>query len=348
MERMMDDQEQNEEQSTINGETTLAIPEEQAIDQQIIPFLDDELPAALATSGNIFISLPGICKALGLNTQAQFRRIQRTRTLSKGLRSIEIRTRGGFQRLNCLRVDLVALWLAGVQTSSIKAPFRAKIEAYQDELAPVAMQVFLRIAGLQSTQILPTADKSIIELAEQIDTLTETATFLREHMEAMLAAQGQVSMQLEQAVRLLEGLTSRQEATESQVARIDERTKRLTPAHAREVQLLVERIARAVEKPSPTATLQLAHAMVYGRLKTLYVIYNLERSGRLLNNWHYVYSELVSDVLLQRSRARLYINFRVAKYDQVSDERFEEVQTWLQEEWRRVRSGAPPEQESLF
>src|SRR6266516_729722 len=39
----------------------------------------------------------------------------------------------------------------------------------------------------------------------------------------------------------------------------------------------------------------------------LYVIYNLERSGRLVNNFHYVYSELVSDVLFRRSRARLYI-----------------------------------------
>ncbi len=39
----------------------------------------------------------------------------------------------------------------------------------------------------------------------------------------------------------------------------------------------------------------------------LYVIYNLERSGRLVNNLHYVYSELVSDVPFQKSRARLYI-----------------------------------------
>src|SRR6266536_843916 len=39
----------------------------------------------------------------------------------------------------------------------------------------------------------------------------------------------------------------------------------------------------------------------------MYVIYNLEQRGRLLNNWHYVYSELVSDVLFQKSRARLYI-----------------------------------------
>jgi hypothetical protein len=43
--------------------------------------------------------------------------------------------------------------------------------------------------------------------------------------------------------------------------------------------------------------------------QVVYVIYNLERSGRLLNNWHYVYSELVSDVLFQRSRARLYIMY---------------------------------------
>ena len=45
---------------------------------------------------------------------------------------------------------------------------------------------------------------------------------------------------------------------------------------------------------------------------------------------------------------RLKHHFRVAKYDQVSDERFEEVQIWLQEEWRRVRGGTLPEQESLF
>jgi putative transposase len=45
----------------------------------------------------------------------------------------------------------------------------------------------------------------------------------------------------------------------------------------------------------------------------LYVIYNLERSGRLVNNLHYVYSELVSDVLFQRSRARLYIIYAAVR-----------------------------------
>ena len=75
-------------------------------------------------------------------------------------------------------------------------------------------------------------------------------------------------MRLERAVQLLEALAGRQQTTEDQVARIDERTKRLTPAHAREVQLIVERIARVVEKQSANTTLSLAHAMIYGRLKT--------------------------------------------------------------------------------
>ncbi len=50
--------------------------------------------------------------------------------------------------------------------------------------------------------------------------------------------------------------------------------------------------------------------------RVVYVMYNLERRGRLVNNWHYVYSELVSDVLFQRSRARLYIiHVLVGTYD---------------------------------
>jgi hypothetical protein len=191
-----------------------------------------------------------MCAALGLSTQAQLRRIERTRTLAKGLRRISLLTKSGFQRVNCLRLDLIALWLAEAQTGSMKSGFRDKIEAYQEELASVATQVFMRVVGLHTAQVVPTEDTCIAALAEQIDTLTDIVTFLREHMQAMLEAQGHVSMRLVQAVQILEALAGRQQTTEDQVARIDERTKRLTPAHAREVQLLVERIARVIERQS--------------------------------------------------------------------------------------------------
>src|SRR5579859_6588258 len=117
-------------------------PVGQVIEQQIVPFLGDDLAAALTPGGIIYISLPGMCKALGLLTRGQIRRIRDTKSLSKGLRRIPIVTAGGNQRLNCLRVDKVALWLAGVQTNSMKSDeFRFKIETYQDELAPAATQV---------------------------------------------------------------------------------------------------------------------------------------------------------------------------------------------------------------
>lgn len=263
----------------------------------------------MAPGGSIYISLPGICAALGLGTQAQLRRIERTRTLAKGLRRISLQTKGGFQRVNCLRLDLIALWLAGAQTASMKSEFRAKIDTYQEELAPVATQVFMRVVGLRTAQLVPSDDPRIAALAEQIDTLTEIATFLREHMQGMLEAQGHVSMRLEQAVQLLEALAGRQQTTENQVARIDERTQRLTPAHAREVQLLVERIARVLERQSATATLSSAHAMIYGRLKT---------------------------------------RFRAGSYKEIPDERFEEVMAYLREELRKATGDEGPAQGSLF
>ena len=113
------------------------------------------------------------------------------------------------------------------------------------------------------------------------------------------------------SVTLLEGLVGRQETTETRVARTDERTAHLTPQHAHYVREMVDRIVQEVDRRSPGRPLTYAqvYAQVYGRLKH---------------------------------------HFRVAKYDQVSDERFEEVQIWLQEEWRRVRGGTLPEQESLF
>ncbi len=39
----------------------------------------------------------------------------------------------------------------------------------------------------------------------------------------------------------------------------------------------------------------------------MYVRYNLKCSGRLVNNWHYVYSALDSSARLSKRRARLYI-----------------------------------------
>jgi hypothetical protein len=300
----------DEDQESIADDNGIDIPEEQVTEQKMIPFEGDELTAALSPGGVIYMSLPSMCKALGLPTNTQIQRIKRTKSLIKGLRLIPLATRGGFQRANCLRVDKVALWLAGVETSRMKNDeFRNKVETYQEELAPVATQVFMRVMGLRTRDITPSTDPQILALADRVDTLTEITTLVREYMETLLEAQGHTSMQLEQAIHLLEALTNRQEMTETQVAKIDERTQRLTSAHGKDVQELVDLIATTIEKHSPNITTQLAHSMVYGRLK-------------------------------KRFRARSYI--------EIPDERFDEVMAYLRGELRKFSGGDLPGQGSLF
>lgn len=187
--------------------------------------------------------------------------------------------------------------------------FRIKIETYQEELTPAATQVFMRVLGLRTRDIIPSSDPQIIALADQVDTLTEITTLVREHMETLLEAQGRTSMQLEQAVHLLEALTNRQDVTENQVAKIDERTKRLTTTHGKDVQEIVDFIATALEKQSPNITPQLAHSIIYGRLK-------------------------------KRFRARSYI--------EIPDERFDEVMAYLRQEYRKITGGDLPAQGNLF
>ena len=134
----------------------------------------------------------------------------------------------------------------------------------------------------------------------------------------LLTRTDMISSQLDYVVALLEGLVGhqetlvgRQDTTETKVAKIDERTAHLTPTHAKYVHDAVDRIVQETDRRSPGSTLNYArvYAQVYGRFKRY---------------------------------------FRVAKYDQVADERFEEVKAWLQAELRRVREGTLPEQESLF
>jgi len=204
--------------------------------------------------------------------------------------------------------------------------YRALWRAFQrGELFPVEEPNSVEASA---SSITGSHDLRVVALSEQIETLSAIVALMQEHKAALLAEgsamevvaanqqelmtqTAMISSQLDYMVTLLEGLVGREATTEAVVARIDERTAHLTPQHAHDVREMVDRIVQEIDRRSPGRPLTYAqvYAQVYGRLKR---------------------------------------HFRVAKYDQVSDERFEEVKTWLQEEWRRVRGGTLPEQESLF
>jgi hypothetical protein len=60
----------------------LDIPPAVAVDQRTVPFDGDDLAAALTDNGSIYLSVPGITRALGLQNRAQIRRMQRTPVLA--------------------------------------------------------------------------------------------------------------------------------------------------------------------------------------------------------------------------------------------------------------------------
>lgn len=294
-----------------NGELEDAnIPQEDAVDQRLVPFVGDDLTAALTSTGAIYITLPGMCMALGLNQKGQMQRIKRTTTLVKGLRRIPLESlRGGVQATNCLRVDKVALWLAGVQTRKVKEPFRAKIETYQEELAPVATQVFLRVVGLSTDSLVPTnAPPQAHDIAKQIDALSDIINLLREHLAGLLSLPEKVddvAGQLQHIILFLEALAGRQHAQSEQITQIDERTQRLTPAHTRAVKEFIDHMVTDTKSVSAPLT----YAMIYGRLKH---------------------------------------RFRMATYKEIADDHFPGVMMFLQDELRRSQVGERPAQGALF
>jgi hypothetical protein len=229
------------------------------IDQRMVPFEGDELAAAQSTAGDIYITIAGMCKALGLNTQSQTRRIQRTPALAKGLRRISLKTKGGTQPTICLRLDRVALWIAGIETDRIRPEYQTKIEAYQDELAPIATHIFMQAMGITTRT---STDSRMTALADQYDVLIATTTFIAEHMESLASMPEQIqgiSNQLAQAVSLLESLATQQTATATTMEHLTQE-QRLTAAQKKHIKEAVQIIVDdSADKPHT-----MTYAQIYG------------------------------------------------------------------------------------
>ncbi|GCE32057.1 hypothetical protein KDA_75410 [Dictyobacter alpinus] len=326
----------------------IQVPEEIATRREIVEFMADKLEGALTEGGGIYLSIPGMCKALGLASQSQVRRIKGTPTLFKGLRLISTKTSGGPQKINFLRADKIALWLAGVESAKMRRDterqrfLREKIERYQEELAPIATQVFLRVLkeGPQLASMVPTVQPEnplLMTLAQQIhdiagavpsiqqgvvellgatdaqaiklESLLEIVSSQAIQLESLLEITSSQTLNLQQAIELLSRYLQSQEDIEEKLERVDTRTKRLSPDHAIKVQNAVGHIVRLIQKKNASISDQIAHRMVYGRLKS---------------------------------------HFRPAtSYKEIDDDRFEEVMEFLRREYRTILEEGP-KQEKLF
>ncbi len=115
----------------------------EVIEQKTVEFYEDELLAVRVNDGHIYVSLRHLCSALGIDAQAQTRRIRRQVVLEKGLAQMPIMTPArGEQQAYVLRVDLVPLFLSGVSAKAVSEEIRPKLEQFQEEAAKVLWEAF--------------------------------------------------------------------------------------------------------------------------------------------------------------------------------------------------------------
>lgn len=113
------------------------------VEQKMVEMYGDEVTAVRADDGQIYVSITHMCAALGLKAQSQRNRMNRHKVLKEGVEQLNnLMTAGGLQRGYVLRVDLVPLWLAGVQVSAVKDELKDKLYNLQKNASKILWEAF--------------------------------------------------------------------------------------------------------------------------------------------------------------------------------------------------------------
>jgi hypothetical protein len=204
-------------------------------DQREVTFYGDELVAIRASDDQIYVSVRHLSEALGLTRQSQVRRIERQPILSDGHFVGAMMTPKGEREANWLRVDLVPLFLTGIDTRRVKDEIRPKLELYQREASKVLWNAFQegRLTMDTTFEDLLKSDSPAAQaykLAQAMMQLARQQLLLEERVESKFANYDQ-----------------RLEAIESQLGTPD---SLITPSQAMQISQAVKAIAMELSKRS--------------------------------------------------------------------------------------------------
>lgn len=201
------------------------------IEQREVEFYGDALIAVRADDGQIYVSVRHLAEALGMSRQSQVRRIDRQPILADGHFKGAMMTPKGNRPANYLRVDLVPLFLTGIDTGRVNEEIRPKLERFQREAAKVLWEAF------QEGRL--TADPIFDELLQQ-DTPEVQAYKMLQGM--MQLARNQIMMRSQ-----LDSHENRLEAIEAQLSAPDHT---VTQSQAMQISQAIKTVAIAQGKQS--------------------------------------------------------------------------------------------------
>jgi hypothetical protein len=173
--------------------------------RRIVPFYGDELIAVQHPSGTIYVLFAKVCENLGLARRSQVLRAQRHAVLNRGLELLPVETEGGPQSLQCLRLDLLPLWLSGIQASRVKDQLQQKLIQYQTEAAEVLWREF-RPQILVAETPTHAPDSAALAQLQQIAEMGRAITAMAEQQIEIQRHQQQLAERLNRAGQVVRGM----------------------------------------------------------------------------------------------------------------------------------------------
>jgi len=98
-----------------------------------VAFHGQTLAVITGPAGERLVAMKPICEAIGLQWEAQLKRIKRHPVLSQGMSVMDTPSAGGDQETTCLPLDYLNGWLFGVDASRVKPAIRERLVQYQRE-----------------------------------------------------------------------------------------------------------------------------------------------------------------------------------------------------------------------
>ncbi len=155
--------------------------------QKTVVFYGDKLIATqVRDTGAIFVPLNHLCDNLGIARPRQMQRVRDHAVLSRGFVTLTIETAGGAQEMQCLRLDLIPLWLAGINANRVAPAVQEKLIRYQAEAAAVLWAAFRPdILPADETALAPSGTSGAV-LAYEIATAVQHLARQQMEMEQRL------------------------------------------------------------------------------------------------------------------------------------------------------------------
>ena len=140
----------------------------------------------------IRVAMKPICESIGIDWEAQRKRIQRHPVMSQGASIMEVPSEGGIQQTWTLPLDMLNGWLFGVEASRVKPEIRERLVEYQRECFKVLHDYWTK--G-QATNPRPYStnpgDKLTKEQADALrDILTEAAQAMPKDLQGLVMREG--------------------------------------------------------------------------------------------------------------------------------------------------------------